>query len=132
MRVQIRGKTYESVPEAAQRLGVHKNHIYKTLLYGNPDTIGFGKGHKPPGNPNYGGARSRPITLAGHTFPSIAAASRALGWKPKRLEQVLRIKGARQMENLYAALLALAARHENAALKRVREEPVEGYIPKNG
>lgn len=107
MPVFVGGKHFASAHEAATHFGVSVSHIYVTLCRGNPDTVGKGKGYKPPGNPNYGGGRSKRLKLGRHTFPSVAAAARAMGWLPDRLERVLRQRGPIQMERLYAALLEL-------------------------
>lgn len=123
MSIDTGEQTYINVFEAAANLSIAPSTIYSALTRGNLSTIGKGRGYKPPGNPNYGGGRSKPITLGAHTFPSIAAAARAIGWPPKRLHKVLLNKGPVQSARLYAALLAYDAKQLKLRAKEHHDQP---------
>lgn len=68
MLIKIRGVTYPSVKAAAEANDVRIDAIYSALNRGRIDEVGTGK------------SRRKQITLNGFTFPSISAASVALGF----------------------------------------------------
>ena len=68
MLIKIRGVTYPSVKAAAEAHDVRIDAIYSALNRGKIDAVGTGK------------CRKKKITLKGFTFPSISAASVALGF----------------------------------------------------
>lgn len=102
MKVRVRGVVYANAHECAAALGVAPDTVYSAVCRGTEDTLGLG----PTGPKRYGGGRSKPIKIGPHVFPSIAAASRALGRNSKWVSEVLRKKGKRAMQHLYAAMLA--------------------------
>lgn len=79
MPVKIRGTLYPSVSDAAQAIGCSPMAIYTALSRGRLDTVGFGMGWRPREKCN--GAQGKQITLGGVTFPSMRAASLALGFR---------------------------------------------------
>ena len=127
MRVLVRGVIYESPHDCAKALKVTVDTVYSAVHNDTTDTLGFGRGWKPKGNPNYGHGRSKEITLGKTTFKSLAEASAALGWKRKRLEQMLKTRGPRQLQTLYAAILILDAKQ----IKERNNSPVEGTEQEN-
>jgi hypothetical protein len=68
MLIKIRGVTYPNVRAAAEANDVRIDAIYSALNRGRIDEVGKGK------------CRKKQITLNGFTFPSISAASVALGF----------------------------------------------------
>jgi hypothetical protein len=91
MRVEVRGKVYESVPEAAKALKVSKQTIYTSMERGTLDGVGLRKyGAKNP----RGGRKPIPVTVAGHTWPSIGDCARDLGLDHRYVRNVLLRDGA--------------------------------------
>lgn len=78
MRVRIRGVTYETVREAAQAHAVSESYIYRLMTEGRQDTIGMGMGNWRKPRDKFNGNK---IVLHGVEFPSMTAASLALGFK---------------------------------------------------
>lgn len=68
MLIKIRGVTYPNARAAAEAHDVKIDAIYSALNRGKIDAVGTGK------------CRKKKITLNGFTFPSISAASVALGF----------------------------------------------------
>lgn len=68
MLIKIRGVTYPNARAAAEAHDVRVDAIYSALNRGKIDAVGTGK------------CRKKKITLNGFTFPSISAASVALGF----------------------------------------------------
>ena len=85
--MSIRGVTYETVREAAEAHGMSKSYIYKMVLEGRQDSIGIGMGNwrKPCDSFN-----SNKIILHGIEFPSMKAASLALGFKQHYIRGAMR------------------------------------------
>jgi hypothetical protein len=77
MLIKIRGVTYPSVKAAAAAHNLTPEAIYSGLTRGNMDTVGTGKNSP------------KPITLHGVSFPSVNAASKALGLGRTYLGKVL-------------------------------------------
>lgn len=86
--VLIRGVTYPSAKDAAQALGVHIKTVYGGLNRGKPDSIGLGKGRKPPKPP-----KQYPIKIGTTQYESLRAAARALGVSRKRVTAYARKMG---------------------------------------
>lgn len=76
MRVKIRGVTYETVREAAAAHNVTRSYVYDAIERGREDIIGIGIGNREPN----GKFVKNQVTLYGVTFPSMKAASLALGF----------------------------------------------------
>lgn len=115
MRVTIRGVTYDSVREAASELGVAKSTVYCALSKGNIDTVGLGPGTRPPDR--YRSGKGKEITLAGVTFPSIAAASVALGFRAKYLALALSKGKTETRQRIAYAALRYTARRDMDAVR---------------
>ena len=94
MITAIRGVIYPSVKAAAEAEGVTVNAIYSALNRGNIDTVGMGK------------SQPHPVELDGIAFPSIRAASLALGFSRTYLGKVLSKGGDKSYSKVLAALTA--------------------------
>lgn len=103
MPVRIRGVDYPSTKAAAKALGVSVNTVQSACARGTQDTVGVGRGHRQPDRIN-GGIPSKPVTLGGIEFPSMGAASRALGKDRKYVCDVLASRSPRRMANLERAV----------------------------
>jgi hypothetical protein len=68
MIIEIRGITYPSVRNASETLGIAMDAIYSALKRGSMDAVGLGN------------TQRQPINLDGLNFPSLGAASKALGF----------------------------------------------------
>ena len=101
MRVRIRGEIFDTAQAAAVRFGVTPQAVWRAVQEGREDRIGL------PQRYNCGGAR--PFELGGRSFPSMAAASRAIGHAPAYVAHVLSRGGPRARENLIGAIMQLAA-----------------------
>ena len=102
MRVEVRGKIYKDVPTAAKKLGVAPATVYCAVSRRTTETLGLGKGNR---TNRRGGIPPKPITLGGTTFPSMAAASVALGYKRRYVQQVLTKGKKRSRQNLIRAAM---------------------------
>lgn len=108
MRVAIRGTIYETVNEAAEAMGVQTNTIYRAINMGRIDSVGLGRGTRPERCRKSG--KGVPITFGKVTFPSIAAASVALGFRPKYLATALQKGQAETLGRIAQAALRYTAR----------------------
>jgi len=107
MPIRVRGKLYPSPTDASLALKVTVKAVYSALQRGTLDRLGLKR--------RYNGARARAIVLGGLSFPSGAAAERALGLS-KGYIAVARAKGSDFMwGNVMAAALRLQAARERAA-----------------
>jgi hypothetical protein len=87
MRVTIRGVTYGTVRAAAKALGVSPSHVYNKIGNGTQDSIGVGMGCWRKPRHRFDGNK---IVLYGVEFPSMTAASLALGFKQHYIRGALR------------------------------------------
>jgi hypothetical protein len=88
MRVTIRGVTYGTVREAAKAHGVSEGYVYQALSEGRQDSIGIGMGKwRKPHHRAFDGNK---IVLYGVEFPSMTAASLALGFNEHYIRGALR------------------------------------------
>ena len=87
MRVTIRGVTYETVRAAAKAHGVSISHIYNKVASGTQDNIGVGVGRWRKPRHRFDGNK---IVLYGVEFPSMTAASLALGFKQHYIRGAMR------------------------------------------
>lgn len=111
MRVTVRGVTYESVKECAKALGVTDVTVYSAISRGKADTIGVGAGRGPKINGTHRGGRPRkPVTFYGVTFPSMAAASRALGMSTHYVYRTLHEGGEEARQNLMVRAMQYVAK----------------------
>ena len=92
MLIKIRGVTYISVRAAAASLGVTKDAIYSALNRGVIDLVGLGH------------TQSQPIDLGGISFPSMSAASVALGFNRSFVRWVMTSKSKTAMNRLHRAV----------------------------
>jgi len=74
MPIRIRGKVYKNAATAALAFGVTRACVYRHLAAGTEDRIGVGSGSH-----SHSRWKAKPITVAGVTYPSRSALSRALG-----------------------------------------------------
>ena len=113
MPVRIRGVDYPNAREAAKALKVKQVSIYCAISKGTVDTVGLGKG-KCKKNPR--GGNPKPITLAGIEFPSLQAASKALGFSRGYLQNKFSKPGS-DRQNLAKAIMEMTAKDENKLLR---------------
>lgn len=106
--VRVRGTVYPSARAAASALGLTPAAIFQALRENRIDTVGTGARCPIP-------FRSRPITLGGLRFPSLAAADRALGFAPGYIAHSLKLGRRCAMERIMAAAMAHAAGAERRA-----------------
>jgi len=101
MRVTIRGVTYDTVRHAAEALGVSPSHVYNKVASGAQDSIGVGVGRWRKPRHRFDGNK---IVLYGVEFPSMTAASLALGFKRHYVRGALRRKGEVSMTRIREAV----------------------------
>ena len=87
MRVTIRGVTYETVQDAAKAHEVSISHIYNMVGKGRQDYIRIGMGCWRKPRDSFNGNK---IILHGIEFPSMKAASLALGFKQHYIRGAMR------------------------------------------
>lgn len=121
MPVVIRGTHYPTVTDAALALGVKKATIYSALSRGRIDFVGIGRGQRPKENRISG--RAKPCVIGGFAFTSMAAASVALGFRPKYLRDTLRKGKSEARQKIIQAAFRLRAKAENAAMRQVMTGP---------
>lgn len=109
MRVEVRGKVYKDVPTAARALKVKKDSVYCSIVRGTTDTLGRGRGNR---TNRRGGRPAKEFKIGSTLFPSMSAASRALGFNSRYIQLVLSKGKKRARENLYAAMLKYQAEHD--------------------
>lgn len=120
MRVTIRGTTYQSVPEAAAALGVAPATIYSAVTRGRTDSIGLGKGNR---TPRRGGRPPKPVKIGSVLFPSMAEASRALGFERRYVQRVMTAgKTAARQSLIRAAMTYVAQLEQNAIARQARAD----------
>ena len=97
----IRGVTYETVPVAAKALGVSISHIYNKVANGTQDSIGIGMGRWRKPRHSFDGNK---IVLYGVEFPSMTAASLALGFNQHYIRGALRRPSKRRETKIKEAV----------------------------
>jgi len=121
----IRGQRFSSAEEAATALGVRvqtvrtaaRAHndtpaaVYQALHKGRLDRLGL--------LPEYNHARSRPVRIGVCRFPSMRAASLALGFSEYYVSQTLRLGRRSAMERLVGAAMRYA---QSSAVEGVSHE----------
>lgn len=114
MRVTIRGKTYETVRDAARCLKVKKDTIYTALKKDRVDRVGIGQGKG--SRPNWKGGRpKRPVVIAGMHFESMASAARYIGKPRQYVAQCFNARGEESKENLRILVMQTKAKEDMAA-----------------
>lgn len=106
MRVKIRGVTYETVREAAKAHNVTTSYVYDAIERGREDIIGIGIGNREPN----GKFVKNQVTLYGVTFPSMKAASLALGFNRHYVRGALLTQSPVSNERLKIAVYKYANR----------------------
>ena len=106
MRVKIRGITYETVREAAAAHNVTRSYVYDAIERGREDIIGIGIGNREPN----GKFVKNQVTLYGVTFPSMKAASLALGFNKHYVRGALLTQSQVSNERLKIAVYKYANR----------------------
>lgn len=106
MRVKIRGITYETVREAAKAHNVTTSYVYDAIERGREDIIGIGIGNREPN----GRFVKNQVTLYGVTFPSMKAASLALGFNRHYVRGALLTQSPVSNERLKMAVYKYANR----------------------
>lgn len=102
MRVSVRGSIYESVAEAAEALGVSASTVRSAIARGTTDTIGMGGG-----NPRGAMPHAKPVTIGPVIFPSMRAASAALGMAANYVHLVTARGGTAAREALVRRVMEL-------------------------
>jgi len=92
VKVKVRGVVYESVKEAAQALGMSVAGVYGALDRGKADLLGLGK------------TSPKKTVIAGVEFRSMSAASEALGFDRRFLQDTWRSGSAHKRAVLDAAI----------------------------
>lgn len=117
MPVTVRGVTYANAHECAKALGVHPGTVYAAVCRNRLETLGTGRGvgKKHP----HSGGRVKPCTIGGFSFPSLSAASLALGFKRKYLGEALRRNRDSAKQKVLAAAMQLRAKAENKAMQNM-------------
>jgi len=110
MRIVIRGKVYKNAQAAARAFGVTPAAIFTALYRGRIDQVGVPRKH------NH--ATSKPFTIAGVTFPSMRAASLALGFNPAYVHNVLESGSTARFERMQGAAMAYVAKRDGQSKKR--------------
>lgn len=102
MRVRIAGKDFEDVNAAAAHFGVQPGTVYSAICDGDPDRVARPAVYNP--------WKSKPFTIGGLTFPSMRAASRALGFKDEEFIAKAVKRGSRRgRERILAAAMTYVA-----------------------
>lgn len=101
MRVRIAGRDFETAKAAAAHFGVHTSAVYAAIRDGDPDRVARPAVYNP--------WKSRRFSIGGLTFPSMSAASRALGFTDEYIAQVMRRGSERGRERILAAAMAYVA-----------------------
>ena len=104
MRIRIRGVTYDSAKAAGQALGVATGTVYTAISRGSDARLGLGQDYK--ARVTKGGVPPIPVTVAGQTFPSMAALGRALGRNAQSVKRSID-RGGRATAALAQAVRAL-------------------------
>lgn len=118
MRVEVRGKTYETVAEASKALNIRKSTIYNAICKGRTDGLGMGKGN----HRNKRGGTSKPFSIGGMTFASRREASLKLGFNFYYISSAYSTKRKSALEKIAMAAMELSARNERKAMKEAQRE----------
>lgn len=114
MRVEVRGKIYESVSQAAKALRVKPATVYCAVSRRTTDALGLGPGNR---TERRGGVPKQPVEIGGIRFESMADASRKLGFNRRYVRQVLARGGKQAKENLIRAAMGYRARLDDMERK---------------
>ena len=110
MPVRIAGRDFADVFAAARAFRCKPATVYAAICDGDPDRIARA--------PVYNPWKSKPFSVGGLNFPSMRAASRALGFADEDyVAKVVKRGSKRGMQRIVAAAMAVAARRDAAARK---------------
>ncbi|GLQ26119.1 hypothetical protein [Sulfitobacter pacificus] len=112
--VRIGCTRYESVADAAKALRMPKARIYSAVIAGDPDRLVRPKRYNP--------WKSIPFTVGSQTWPSMSAASLALGFKNRDyIAKVVKRGSKRGWERILSA--AMQAEAQGALIEKPPPEP---------
>ena len=103
MPIRVRGVVYRDARAAAAAFGLSPPAIWQAIHHGRIDMVGLPPRAVVP-------HRSRRVVIGGVAYPSMAAADRALGFKPGYMSHAIQLDRASAQERILAAAMALAAR----------------------
>lgn len=104
-----RGRTYVGQRAVAEAAGVAECTVsYHLITNGHLDRLGTGKGGRGKLRPPI----VKPVHMAGHSWPSIAAFARSVGMSPKTAQKAVR-EG--RSDKLLAALMITDVKRRAAA-----------------
>ncbi len=104
-----RGKTYIGQRAVAEAAGVAEGTVSSHLrTHGHLDHLGTGRGRHGNSRP----PQTRPVCIAGRSWPSITAFAKAVGMSPRTAMKAAR---AGHVDRLLAALMASDAERRAAA-----------------
>ncbi len=126
MPVLVRGTIYPSARACAEALGVSVATVYCAISRRDPDSIGLGRGARPPGS-RKGGRKPKPVTVAGQRFASLADLARAIGRDPRDLRASMR-RGEQARQKIVVAVMKLVAARENEAMWARLKNDVDNYL----
>lgn len=120
--VRIRNVDYESAAAAGRALGVTASNVYDLVNLGRPDQIGTGRGR----HGNHARHASKPFAIGGFEWPSMRAASLALGLSREYVAKARRGVPGFHMETILKRAMDLRARQEQAEQRERRKAAQEG------
>ncbi len=104
MRVKIAGQVFNSAHDAARHFGCCPSTIWSALADGDPDRVARPQRYNP--------WKSKPFKIGTLSFPSMRAASRALGFKDEEfIAKAVKRKSKRGQERIMVAAMHYAAKH---------------------
>lgn len=121
MPICIRGVTYKNAHEAAAAFGINTSSIFQALYRGGIDRVGL---------KTTGVANRKPFTLFGMSWPSRAAASRALGFGDTYISRAYTLKSPSKIAAIEAAVMQLQMRKTAEAWRRRQEASDRVAIPR--
>ena len=77
---------FNSVPEASRALGLNETTVYWAIAMGRTDFLGLGKGN----HRNQIPPRCQSFSIGAFSWKSKAEAARALAYKPKTFQKMIR------------------------------------------
>lgn len=120
--VDVRGVIYDSAAHVSEALGVTASNVYDLVNKGRADQIGIGRGR----HGNHARAASKRFAIGGFEWPSMRAASLALGLSREYVAKAQRGVPGFHMETILKRAMDLRARQEQAALKKRQRGAKEG------
>lgn len=109
MPIRIRGQLHDNARAAAEALGVGRSAIYQALACGRLDEVGLPRRQVP--------WNAQAVEVDGVAYPSLAAASRAMGHGEAYLSK-LRRKGGRRAKETWIRLRMIRVAERDAIARR--------------